>query len=98
MAAYPKPKFDEFIRRVKITNSRFDKVRASSLRPLIAILKDAAGDEQKVRVALFNLPAAKQAKSVCNTRHLQKLQLGKLLPNTGPRSVRRCPQICCPQL
>jgi len=62
MSAYPKPNLDAFMLRVNAANSHFDRVRASSLRPLIAILKDNAGDAQKVRAALVNLSAAKQAK------------------------------------
>ena len=62
MPAYPQPDLAEFMQRVNAANTHFDRVRASSLRPLIAILKDKAGDAQKVRAALVNLPAAKQAK------------------------------------
>lgn len=62
MSAYPKSDLDEFIRLLKVANPRFDKVRASSLRPLIAVLKDNAGDQLKVKAALENLTAAKQAK------------------------------------
>ena len=62
MPAYPKPNLDAFMQHVNAANSHFDRVRASSLRPLIAILKDNAGDAQKVRAALVNLSAAKQAK------------------------------------
>ena len=57
MAAYQE--INDFMQLVRAENANFERWKKSSLRPLINILNDSAGNANQVSGALANLPAPK---------------------------------------
>lgn len=58
----PYLRLNDFLQRVRAANSTFERVKTSSLRPLIAVLQSATGNAAQVAAAVTALPLAKALK------------------------------------
>jgi hypothetical protein len=90
MPVYLKKNFDIFMKKVKEANSSFERVKTSSLRPLINILQDVKCSSQLVSTQLRKLPAAKQQKYWSALLHLrQNFPQLPLIPMLGGTSLKK---------